>query len=121
MLETPPPQQPLQPQPASKRAKLRSTAAARTPPRADASRKALLAQKSELEARRNKLRLVRTYRSSNDVADLGSVTEKWRSAAAEALEALAAAHPDATVPKLLQFYGIEADLLGYNAEDECFE
>ena len=55
------------------------------------------------------------------MADLGSVTEKWRSAAAEALEALAAAHPDATVPKLLQFYGIEADLLGYNAEDECFE
>jgi hypothetical protein len=85
-----------------------------------ARRKALLMRKGELETRRNKLRLVRTYRSSGDVADLDTLTEKWRSAAAEALEALAKAHPDATVPKLLSFYGIEADMVGYNMEDECF-
>lgn len=84
-------------------------------------RRELLAERSALEARHNKLQLVRTYRTSQDTVDLDTLTEKWRGAAAQALEVLADAHAEATVPKLLEIYGIPPAQVGYNLENECFD
>ena len=83
--------------------------------------KQLLAQRHTLTTKRDKLQLVKTYRTSNDVAKLDDLIEKWRLTAIEVLEVLVASYPEATLAKLMDHYNIPDGMLKFNRELNSFE
>ncbi|KAI0242144.1 hypothetical protein LSAT2_014635 [Lamellibrachia satsuma] len=74
------------------------------------------------EERLRKLKMVKMYRTKNNLTELQRLIELWRSVSQRALEQLLeqAQEPGATMRSLIDHLQLSHELIGYNAEDDSF-
>lgn len=70
-----------------------------------------------------KLKMVKTYRSKNDLQNLSQLTRQWREVSQEAAEVLlgySTRQPQPSMVQLLEHFHIDLDLIHYSQQDEAF-
>lgn len=82
----------------------------------------LLQRISEKEEIVRKLKMVKVYRSKNNLEELNNLISKWREVSKDAIQDLWSLldSPKPSITQLLDHYGINHTFVGYNAEDETF-
>ncbi|XP_060588428.1 swi5-dependent recombination DNA repair protein 1 homolog [Ruditapes philippinarum] len=83
----------------------------------------LMKELESKEEQLRKLRMVKMYRSKNNLEELQTLIDKWRAVSQQALQDLHAAMPEPrpTLTELINHLGIDHELLHFNAEeDETF-
>lgn len=70
-----------------------------------------------------KLNMVKTYRIKNDLHHLETLINKWRSVCQQAILDLhqLTAEPRPSLTLLVQQLGVDAQILRFNSDDECFD
>lgn len=70
-----------------------------------------------------KLNLVKTYREKNNLEKLDELIKKWTNATQEMLQTLLqrASEPKPTMAQLLEQLQIQADMVHYNEDNDCFD
>lgn len=85
----------------------------------------LMKKVQEKEELLRRLKMVKTYRSKNDLTELKSLIEKWRSSSQQLLyelqSALSTEGQKLSLSQLIDSCGIEDSLLHYNRAEEDFE
>lgn len=86
-------------------------------------KKSLKVQLDQHKESLRKLNMVKTYRTKNDLEKLGTLISKWRSVCQQAILDLhqMTAEPRPSLTVLIQQLGIDAQILGFNSDEECFD
>ncbi|KAM4636592.1 swi5-dependent recombination DNA repair protein 1 homolog [Discoglossus pictus] len=88
-------------------------------------RRRLLKQIEEKEDILRRLKMVKLYRSKNNLTELQSLIAKWRKSSQSLLYELQAAlsseNRKISLAELIESYGLDEKLLGYNKTEEDFE
>ncbi|XP_033102739.1 swi5-dependent recombination DNA repair protein 1 homolog isoform X1 [Anneissia japonica] len=84
-----------------------------------ASLRTLVLQKQESL---RQLRLVKLYRTKNDLSELQKLIDKWRGACQESLSELQERMPEPrpSINELIQLWQLDQDLLRYKTEEQSF-
>ena len=86
-------------------------------------KRTLTVKLKEREEKLRKLKLVKMYRTKNDLRELEKLTSKWRDVAQEAAEQLlgnSTHEPRPTMAQMLDYLHIDHELIRYSAQDESF-
>ncbi|XP_030058644.1 swi5-dependent recombination DNA repair protein 1 homolog [Microcaecilia unicolor] len=87
-------------------------------------KKKLIQQVKEKEELVRRLKMVKMYRSKNNLTELQSLTEKWRRCSQQVLYelqmALSTDGKKLSLTQLIDSFGLEDDLLHYNRAEEDF-
>ncbi|XP_011406953.1 PREDICTED: swi5-dependent recombination DNA repair protein 1 homolog [Amphimedon queenslandica] len=87
-------------------------------------KKQLMEKLHEKDNKLQKLRLVKLYRTKNDLTQLEGLISKWRSVSQEAAQALLehspTSRPTPSMTELLGYLSISPDIIHYDTEDELF-
>ncbi|XP_069835117.1 swi5-dependent recombination DNA repair protein 1 homolog [Dendropsophus ebraccatus] len=88
-------------------------------------KKGLLRRVQEKEERLRRLKMVKLYRSKNNLAELQSLIDKWRESSQlllyEIQRALSAENQKVTLTQLIENCGLDEKLLRYNRAEEDFD
>lgn len=80
-------------------------------------------QLKEREEKLRKLKLVKMYRTKNNLQELERLTSKWREVAQEAAESLLGSsthEPRPSMAQMLNYLHIDHDLIRYSVQEESF-
>ena len=80
-------------------------------------------QLKDREEKLRKLKLVKMYRTKNNLEELERLTSKWREVAQEAAESLLGSsthEPRPSMAQMLNYLHIDHDLIRYSAQEESF-
>ena len=86
-------------------------------------KRTLVARLKEREEKLRKLKMVKMYRTKNDLKELQRLTSKWREVSQEAAEVLLGSsthEPRPSMAQLLDYLHIDHELIHYSAQDESF-
>ncbi|EDO45407.1 predicted protein [Nematostella vectensis] len=89
----------------------------------ETNKNGLLRQIAEREDKLRKLKMVKMYRTKNDLTDLQKLIDKWRNVSQEAAERLLTKikkEPSPKMKELLDQFQIDYKLIGYSEEEEGF-
>ena len=88
-----------------------------------AERKSLETKLAEKRETLRKLKMVKMYRSKNDLQSLKSLTRQWREVSQETAEVLlgySTHQPRPSMAQLLEHFHIDVDLIHYSLKEEAF-
>ena len=86
-------------------------------------KRSLEAKVKEREEKLRKLKMVKMYRSKNNLQELSTLTATWREVAQEAAESLLASsthQPRPSMAQMLDYLHIDHQLIQYSSQDDSF-